>query len=197
MATRTDVRVVSRALTMIGANPITSFIDGSAEANVATEIYEDLVQEELSMYPWSFAKEQEVLGQLVAEPVDEWTYAYQLPNTTLTVLRVTVNGNPIEYERFGDKVFCDELENVVATYIFRAIEPTWTPYFTSLVVHKLAAVFATAIAERPRLAQAIYAELEAVRMMARNRDSSSQTTRRIRTSRFRRVRNSDRTDVYT
>lgn len=181
---------------MIGANPITSFSDGSAEANVATEVYEDLVQEELSMYPWSFAKEQEALGLLAAEPVDEWTYAYQLPNTVLAVLRVTVNSNPIQFERFGDKIFCDEAEDVVATFIFRATEPAWTPYFTSLVVHKLAALFATAIAERPKLATAIYGELEAVRVLARNRDSASQTTRRIRANRFRRVRNSDRTDVH-
>lgn len=181
---------------MIGANPITSFSDGSAEANVATEIYEDLVQEELSLYPWSFAKEQAVLGLLAAEPVDEWTYAYQLPNTVLTVLRVTVNSNPILFERFGDKIFCDEADDVVATFIFRAKEPSWTPYFASLVVHKLAAVFATAIAERPKLAEAIYGELNGVRLLARNRDSSSQTTRRIRASRFRRVRNSDPSDVH-
>ena len=70
---------------MIGANPITSFIDGSAEANVATEIYEDLVQEELSMYPWSFAKEQEVLGQLVAEPVDAVSYTHLTLPTILLV----------------------------------------------------------------------------------------------------------------
>lgn len=181
---------------MIGANPITSFSDGSAEANVATEVYEDLVQEELSLYPWSFSKDQATLNLLAAVPVAEWEYAFQLPPAVLSVLRVTVNDNNVPFERFGDKVFTNEAADVDCTYVYRASENNWAPYFASLVVHKLAALFATSIAERPKLAEALLNELNTVRLLARNRDASSQTTRRIQMSRFRRSRGSDSSDVY-
>jgi hypothetical protein len=169
---------------MIGANAITSFSDGSAEADVATEVYEEIVQEELSFYPWSFAKDQSGLSLLVAAPVDPtWTYGYQLPNGVMKILRMTVNGYNIEYERFGDKVFC-------------ALESKWPPYFSALVSHKLAALFATAIAERPGLAQSLYGELGVVRQLARTSDASGQTTRRIVQSRFKKARGYSNSDVH-
>jgi hypothetical protein len=182
---------------MIGANAITSFSDGSAEADVATEVYEEIVQEELSFYPWSFAKDQSGLSLLVAAPVDPtWTYGYQLPNGVMKILRMTVNGYNIEYERFGDKVFCGEAADVVATYVFRARESKWPPYFSALVSHKLAALFATAIAERPGLAQSLYGELGVVRQLARTSDASGQTTRRIVQSRFKKARGYSNSDVH-
>ena len=43
MAT-TKVDICARALVMIGASPISSFSDGSTEALVASNVYEDIVQ---------------------------------------------------------------------------------------------------------------------------------------------------------
>ena len=43
MAT-SKVDICARALVMIGAQPISSFSDGSTEALVASNVYEDIIQ---------------------------------------------------------------------------------------------------------------------------------------------------------
>ena len=49
MAT-TKVDICARALVMIGASPISSFSDGSTEALVASNVYEDIVQSSLTRH---------------------------------------------------------------------------------------------------------------------------------------------------
>lgn len=188
MAIRTKVSVASRALTMIGADPITSLSDGTAEAIAATQHYDSTVETEFSLYPWSFAKNQAALNLLVDTPASTWEYAWQLPNELINVVRVEVNDNTIPFERFGSKIFCNEDADVVATYVFRATETSWPPYFEDLIVHRLGAIFATAIAERPKLAEGLLFETQNMRMMARNMDSASQTTSRLPVGKLRRSR---------
>ena len=51
----TDVSICSKALLKIGAQTITSFEDGTAEAEVAANLYPLVRDSLLSAYPWSFA----------------------------------------------------------------------------------------------------------------------------------------------
>ena len=60
MAT-TKVDICSRALVMIGASPISSFTDGSTEALVASNVYEDIVESSLTRHRWKFATNQKPL----------------------------------------------------------------------------------------------------------------------------------------
>lgn len=43
---------------MIGAQPISSFTDGSTEALVASNVYEDILQASLTRHRWKFATNQ-------------------------------------------------------------------------------------------------------------------------------------------
>ena len=49
-----DIDIASRALILIGAEPITSFTDSSTEATVANAIYEDVVRTTLCSSRWRF-----------------------------------------------------------------------------------------------------------------------------------------------
>ena len=61
--------IASRALVLIGAEPITSFDSSSTEALVASNMYEDTVRASLSMARWRFATEQAELNQLTDVPL--------------------------------------------------------------------------------------------------------------------------------
>ena len=61
MAT-TKVDICARALVMIGASPISSFSDGSTEALVASNVYEDIVESSLTRHRWKFATNQKQLS---------------------------------------------------------------------------------------------------------------------------------------
>jgi hypothetical protein len=60
----TDVALCSRALIRIGAAPITSFDDGTAEAEIAGALFGPVRDALLSAYAWSFASGQVALEEL-------------------------------------------------------------------------------------------------------------------------------------
>ena len=67
-AANSAIDIVSRALVLIGAEPITSFTENTTEALVANNMYEDAVRTSLSSARWRFATKQAQLSQLVADP---------------------------------------------------------------------------------------------------------------------------------
>ena len=182
----TALDICSRALILIGADPISSFDDGTTEATVAVNMYEDVAQSALVNTRWRFATNQKVLNQLTDAPTGRYDLAYQLPSDLLMLHAVTVNDNLIDYQMYGDKVFADTSTQdvVIADYSFRANEETWPSYFTLAVEFSLAIIFATSIARDANLASLMTARAEATMAKARTMDSQQQTTRKLVTSRF-------------
>ena len=182
----TALDICSRALILIGADPISSFDDGTTEATVAVNMYEDVAQSALVNTRWRFATNQKVLNQLTDAPTGRYDLAYQLPSDLLMLHAVTVNDNLIDYQMYGDKVFADTStqDTVIADYSFRANEEAWPSYFTLAVEFSLAIIFATSIARDANLASLMTARAEATMAKARTMDSQQQTTRKLATSRF-------------
>ena len=69
----------TRALLKIGAQPIASLEEGTAEAEVAANLYPATRDAMLSLHPWSFATGQASLPRLAARPVADFRHAFQLP----------------------------------------------------------------------------------------------------------------------
>ena len=191
MATQSTVAssgidICSRALILIGANPITSFQDATTEANVAVNVYEDVARAALVNSRFRFATNQEKLPLLSSVPTGRFDVAHQLPTDLLMLHAVTVNDNPIEYSVYGDKVFSDSAttDELIADYTFRANEKTWPSYFTLAVEYSLAMIFATSIARDSSLATLMQTQAERMMAKARNLDSQQQTTRKLTSSRF-------------
>ena len=191
MATQSTVAssgidICSRALILIGANPITSFQDATTEANVAVNVYEDVARAALVNSRFRFATNQEKLPLLTSVPTGRFDVAHQLPTDLLMLHAVTVNDNPIEYSVYGDKVFSDSAttDELIADYTFRANEKPWPSYFTLAVEYSLAIIFATSIARDSSLATLMQTQAERMMAKARNLDSQQQTTRKLTSSRF-------------
>lgn len=72
----TRVEMLNRALLRLGADPIVSDADPAAAVHLA--VY-DSVAEQLAAKPWTFLKQTRRLARLIAAPVANWPYAYQLP----------------------------------------------------------------------------------------------------------------------
>lgn len=186
----TNIDICSRALILIGANPITSFSDGTTESTVAVNLYEDTVRDLLSRCRWRFASGQSQLPRRTDAPSAKWDAAYQLPGDLLVLHDVTINDEVIDYDRYQNLVYCDadEADSVFIDYTFRAIEDLWPPYFTMAVELTLASTFAYSVANQIQTAD--YMEKKALRQLAlaRNIDSQAQTTRKLDLSRFERAR---------
>ena len=180
------IDIASRALVLIGAEPITSFDSSSTEALVATNMYEDTVRAMLSTARWRFATEQAVLNQLSDVPTGRFDIAHQLPSNLLVLHGVTINDRLIEFTVYGDKVFSDSTssDTLVADFTFRADEVDFPSYFSLALQYSLASIFATSIARDDGLMQIMETKANQLMAKARNIDAQQQTTRKLVTSRF-------------
>lgn len=181
-----DIDICSRALILIGAEPITSFDDNNNEALIASNIYEDIARSALVNTRWRFATNQAVLNRLSSVPTGRYDAAYQLPSDWLMTHAITVNDTPVEYQTYGNKIYCNEDQSaeVIADYSYRAEEYDWPSYFTVAVQYELASVFAVSLARDAGLAKLMSDQAQLAMMKARTLDAQQQTTRKLNTSRF-------------
>ena len=181
-----DIDIASRALILIGAEPITSFTASSTEATVANAVYEDVVRTTLCSSRWRFATNQAQLNLLTNTPSGRYDRAHQLPADMLMLHAVTVSDAIIEYNVYGDKVFSNSSTNdiLIADYTFRALEADFPSYFTTALQFSLASSFALAIARDEQLANILETKGGQLLQQAKTLDSQQQTTRKLVTSRF-------------
>ncbi len=181
-----EIDIASRALVLIGAEPITSFTAQTTEATVANAIYEDMVRTTLCSSRWRFATNQAELNLLTAVPTGRYDRAHQLPADLLMLHAITVNDAVVQYNVYGDKVFSDSAssDTLVADYTFRALEQDFPSYFTVALQFSLAAAFALGIARDEQLSSVLEGKGAQLLQQAKTLDSQQQTTRKLLTSRF-------------
>ena len=185
-AADSSIDICSRALILIGAEPITSFTDGSTESLVASNLYEDICRSALQNFRWRFATDQKVLNRRTDAPTGRYDFAYQLPNDNLIVHAITVNDNLVEYQIYGDMVYADtdQADTVIADYTFRQTEENFPAYFTVALQYALALAFASSIARDATMVTQMSALADRAMMKARSVDSQQQTTRKLVSTRF-------------
>lgn len=185
-AGNTPIKICSRASLLIGGEPISSFTDGTSESIVCDAMYEDIARAALTNSRWRFATNQAVLNRLADAPTGRFGAAYQLPADFLMVSSVTVQGDPIKYDIYSGKVFCDadESDELIADYVYRADEGDWPPYFVIAVEYMVAAMLATSVARDSAMSQMMEQKAMYHTAQARRLDSQQQTTRKLNTSRF-------------
>ena len=89
MPSETDI--VNRALRRVSGTRITSLTDGSANANIASDVYEQVFHDMLRGHAWKFATKLTKLARLSAVPTYEFDFAYALPADWLRTVAVHDN----------------------------------------------------------------------------------------------------------
>jgi hypothetical protein len=150
--------ICSDALIMLGARPISSFNEGTDEANVADRLYSDVRDQALMIYPWSFSFKKSQLARLSTTPINEWKYEYQLPGDSIGPPRRIYNSSstnivPISaYELMGDKLLTNE-ERIYAEYQYSVPEYSMPTYFVQLLKYMMAWHMALPITDQVEKAQ--------------------------------------------
>jgi len=199
MAT-TNIDLCARALIMIGASPISSFSDGSTEALVASNIYEDIAQSSLTRHRWKFATNQKQLSLLTTVPEGRYDYAYQLPASpgVLQINTLTVNDHVVSYSRYKDMIYINSYganSKLILDYIYRVGEDYFPPHFRLALIYDLASVFAGSIARDTAMIREFKTLADRQFLISKNIDAAEVTNKKINTSRFITLRNSTRSNV--
>ncbi|MEO5337108.1 MAG: hypothetical protein H7841_09475 [Magnetospirillum sp. WYHS-4] len=174
------IALCSRALLKLGANSIASFDEGTAEAEIAANLYPPVRDALLSSHPWNFATGQVTLPRLVAEPVADFAYAYQLPADFLRALSAGTEGrgHGVGYRIAENRLHTDS-PDVVLTYIFRPAEQEFPPFFDQTLIARLAAEFCIPLTDSTTRSEALYKMAENEFSRAKQIDAQQDTPGRI------------------
>ena len=169
----TDISICSNALLKIGAESITSFLDGTAEAEVAANLYPMIRDGLLASYPWSFAVGQKSLPRLAGVPLADYSYAYRLPNDFLRVLSAG-SGRSGALCRLHTGA-----SEVNLTYIFRPHESLFPAYFCELLIARLASEFCLPLTESTTRSEYLQKTFQELEKRARLTDAQQSTPQRF------------------
>jgi len=146
----TNVSICNQALILLGSDTISSFSDASNDAStICNNIYDTVKRQALSLYPWSFALTKVQLSRSSTIPINEWSYQYDLPSTSVsgTPLQVynssstrilPIQNHEILYTGSGPTIATNE-ETIYVDYITSAItEGVMPSYFVQLLVYMMA-----------------------------------------------------------
>ncbi|HOO81079.1 MAG TPA: hypothetical protein PK513_01075 [Alphaproteobacteria bacterium] len=175
-----DVALASRALIRIGAAPITSFDDGTAESEIAGALYAPVRDGLLSAYPWTFATGQVALTQLSTAPIADYSFAFGLPNDYLRAISAGTGtkGRGLNY-RIANGALHTNASAVVLTYVFLPDESEFPPFFDQALIARLSAEFTIPVTESTSRAEAHFRIADQEFQRARQIDAQQDTPNKI------------------
>jgi hypothetical protein len=163
------IQLISNALILIGDLPVTSLSGNSRAETVANNLYDNIVQNELTKFRWGFARKQAQLSLTVEEPIGtEWQSIYQLPTDMLVLIKLSPS---IRYQILGDKVYCNYSGTLYCDYIANVSESEWPVYFSKMIEYALAMDFAPSIRDSASSMQLLANQYLNASRMARFTDS--------------------------
>jgi hypothetical protein len=171
-----QVQITSAALIKIGAAPIQSFTDDTAEAEIANNLYTIVRDGILSSHPWSFATKQVALARLETDPIADYDASFQLPSDFLRALSAGVGsrGQGIDYRITADKLHANA-DEINLTYIYIPNESEFPPFFEQALIAKLAADFCIPLTENSSRSELLAKFAEAEFKKAKLIDSQQDT----------------------
>lgn len=175
-----QIALCSRALLKLGGTTITSFDEGTAEAEIAANLFPSIRDALLSAHPWSFATAQQRLPVLSTEPIADFSRAFQLPANFLRALSAggSTRGHGLEY-RIAERRLHANADDVIMTYIFRPAEIDFPPFFDQALITRLAAEFCIPLTESTSRSEALFRLAEQEFQRAKTIDAQQETPGRI------------------
>ncbi len=171
-----QIDLCSRALLKVGANSISSFEDGTAEAEIAASLYPTVRDSLLSAHPWNFATTQQRLTMLATPPIADFQSAFQLPADCIRVLSAGTDGRGagLVY-KIAQRQLRTDASDVVLTYIFRPLETDFPPFFDMTLIANLAAEFCIPLTDSTARWEALREAAEHEARRARLIDAQEET----------------------
>jgi len=178
------VGIANAGLRKVGANTITSFTQGTVNANFINDRFDEMRDSLLEMHQWNFAVKRVKLAQLTATPAIKFDYAYSLPADYIRAISVHDSNEGqvvVDHKIEDNKVLCSS-DEVWMVYVSRVQDPNkMSPLFREALSNYIAVEAATSIAESRTLAEQAQSHFEKSLRRARSADSLSDLPDRMPT----------------
>ena len=175
-----SVELCSAALVKLGAASISSFNEGTTEAEVAKTLYDVVRDGLIGLHPWSFATAHAELTLLPTTPSTDFDYAFDLPTDLIKVVSAgdEERGRGAVFQIIGRELHSNH-EEITLTYIKRADEADFPAYFVSALINRLAAEFCLPLTENASRADLLFKLADTELRLAKLIDSQQDTPPRI------------------
>lgn len=182
--TPTKIGIISNALVLLGEKPLTSLTEDRYGATVGNALFELLYETELQSNSWRFNTKKAALSRLVSVPVNQFTYAYQIPADCLLPRHVYP---ATRYEIFGDHLYTDDT-SVDLDYQFKPDVSDLPAYFALLLTYALARDMAGPVTESEAKVKEYMSKYNIQRDRAMYADAQARPATSVQSSPFTDVR---------
>jgi len=176
------ISLINKALTLVGANPITNINDSANNARIVNRVYEISLKSILSECKWNFATKRRLLS--LSTDTLEWDYtneAYVYARPADVIRIFGANDNNAIWREEGNYVISDT-SGLGIIYVYYLDEPTrYTSSFTEALIDKLCSDIAFMIINSKSMAQGFlkkYNEVSLAKATAENSQIGVQQTLR-------------------
>lgn len=166
------IDVCNSALSLIGAPTITSFDDGSREAEVCTQLYDHTYETLLAEADWNFAQSDVELARSTTTPTDpNYQYQYLLPSDRMSVVEFYDNAGceVRDYHIQGDYVLASDTKLFVK-YNTKPAENELPSWFERYLVVRLAHDFEHPVMGVGSVQDRLLVQLKDARLQAYKQD---------------------------
>lgn len=174
--TKTDI--LNKALTQVGANPITSIDDSTNNARILSRVYEISLRSILSECKWNFATKRISLTQS-ADTLDWYdvgnTYIYTKPTDIIRIYGAS--SASATYKEEGDYIISDTASLGIRYVYFLDTPSKYPAYFIDAFIDRLCSEIAYAIVNSQTLAEKykeLYESVTLPKAMAANSQTGDQ-----------------------
>lgn len=152
-STRTDIKVCSNALTLLGAKEITDFTsdENQPRGGQCDRLYPTFKKSIYAKHPWKFAMKKLQLSLDVTSPINQWDNQFLLPNDRVANAFYKlfdsddVNAPPYRnFEIIGERILTD-VSQLWMDYVFNILEKFWPEDFAEFMEVAFAARIAVVV----------------------------------------------------
>jgi len=165
------VKICSVPSLLVGGNDFGSFDEDLREAKLSAALYDNTKSVLLMQNAWRFSLRQFQLSKLLAKPLYDFDFAYQVPNDAL---RISSAVGAADFQIIGDKIYSNA-DNLMITYQQDVSEQFFPPYFTRVLELQMAAMLSIPLTEDKVKFQLWEEKARTELLKAKNVDSQSQT----------------------
>ena len=180
LQTYTKIGLVSNALILLGEKPASSLSEDRYGVTVLANQFEQIYENELASNRWRFAMAKQTLAQLVDAPLNEWTFAYELPVDLLIPIGVFPAN---QYEIYAKHLYSNA-SSVDLDYLFKPEVSQIPAYFAMLMQFALAREAVKSITESDSAVQVFESKYINQRARALYADAQGRPNRSIAHSPF-------------
>jgi len=180
IVTNTKIGIISNALVCLGEAPATSLTENRNGVTIGANLFEQIYEAELTACRWRFSCTKVQLAQLVAEPLNEWQHAFQLPSDMLLPIGVLPS---CSYEIYGDHLYANN-STIYLDYQFKPEITDVPSYFALMLTYSMAMNMAKPVTESDSHASKWQNLYLAQRARAMYADAQGRPNKQIRSNPF-------------